>query len=60
MREMLELQKTIERQRSRVNALIEHGTDDEEFIRANRKLDQLIEQYIELEIREKQLSYQRN
>ena len=50
MREMLKLQEAIERQRSRVDAMIEHGMDDEAFIRANQKLDQLIEEYIELEI----------
>ncbi len=55
MREMLKLQEEIERQRNRVNAMIEHGTDDEGFIRANHRLDQLIEEYIELEIQEKQL-----
>ena len=42
MREMLELQEAIERQRSLVNAMIEYGTDDENFIRENHKLDRLI------------------
>ncbi len=45
MREMLELQEAIERQRSLVNAMIEYGTDDENFIRENHKLDRLIEMY---------------
>ena len=49
-------QEAIERQRSRVDAMIEHGMDDEAFIRANQKLDQLIEEYIELEI---QMAYQK-
>ncbi len=56
MREILKLQEAIERQRSRVDAMIEHGMDDEAFIRANQKLDQLIEEYIELEI---QMAYQK-
>ena len=56
MREMLKLQEAIERQRSRVDAMIEHGMDDEACIRANQKLDQLIEEYIELEI---QMAYQK-
>ena len=55
MEEMRKLQEAIERQRSRVNALIEHGTDNETFVRENHKLDQLIEEYIELEI---QAAYQ--
>ena len=50
MKELLKLQETIERQRNMVNAMIELGTDDEAFVRANHKLDQLIEEYIELEI----------
>ena len=58
MREMLELQEAIERQRSRVNAMIEYGTDDEDFIRENIKLDRLIERYIELEEQEKLFAYQ--
>lgn len=57
MREMLELQEAIERQRSRVDAMVEHGTDDEAFVRANRKLDLLIEEYIELKI---QMSYEKD
>lgn len=56
MKEKLELQEAIERQRSRVNAMIEYGTDNEDFIIENRKLDRLIEQYIELEIQEEQLT----
>ena len=46
-------QEEIELQRSLVNMMIEDGNEiqDEEFIRANRKLDQLIEEYIELESR---------
>ena len=55
MREILELQEAIERQRSLVNAMIEYGTDDENFIRENHKLDRLIEMYIELEVQEDQL-----
>lgn len=55
MREMLELQEAIERQRSRVNAMIEYGSDDEDFIRENRKLDRLIEKYIELEDQQERL-----
>ncbi|MCI8490576.1 MAG: hypothetical protein HFJ04_10140 [Lachnospiraceae bacterium] len=53
MRELLEKQEEIELQRSLVNMMIEDGNEiqDEEFIRANRKLDQLIEEYIELESR---------
>ncbi|MCI8785161.1 MAG: hypothetical protein HFI83_04600 [Eubacterium sp.] len=47
---MIKLQEAIERQRSLVNAMIEHGINDEAFIRANHKLDRLIEEYIELEI----------
>ena len=50
MREMIKLQEAIERQRSLVNAMIEHGINDEAFIRSNHKLDRLIEEYIELEI----------
>ncbi len=49
MRELLRLQEAIERQRSRVNAMVENGMDTEAFIKENRKLDQLIEEYIELE-----------
>ena len=45
MREIYELQEAIERQRSRVNAMIEHGTDNEDFILENQKLDRLIEMY---------------
>ena len=56
MREMLKLQEAIERQRSRVDAMIENGMEDADFIRANRKLDQLIEEYIELEI---QMAYEK-
>ncbi|MCI9377004.1 MAG: hypothetical protein HFI06_00435 [Eubacterium sp.] len=55
MREIYELQEAIERQRSRVNAMIEHGTDNEDFILENQKLDRLIEMYIELEVQEDQL-----
>ena len=55
MRESYELQEAIERQRSRVNAMIEHGTDNEDFILENQKLDRLIEMYIELEVQEDQL-----
>ncbi len=58
MKELLELQEDIERQRSIVNEMIEHGTDDEDFMEANQKMDRLIEKYIELEAREKQLAYQ--
>lgn len=54
MNDILELQETIERQRSRVNAMIEHGIDEEEFFYENCKLDRLIEQYIELEEEQKQ------
>ena len=50
MREMIKLQEAIERPRSLVNAMFEHGINDEAFIRANHKLDRLIEEYIELEI----------
>lgn len=57
MREMLELQEAIEYQRSRVDAMVEHGMDDEAFIMANQKLDQLIEEYIDLEV---QMAYQEN
>lgn len=49
MNDILELQETIERQRSRVNAMIECGIDEEDFFYENCKLDRLIEQYIELE-----------
>lgn len=56
MREMLKLQEAIECQRSRVDAMILQGMDDEAFIMANQKLDQLIEEYIELEI---QMEYQK-
>ena len=56
MREMLKLQEAIECQRSRVDKRIRYGMDDEAFIRANQKLDQLIEEYIELEI---QMAYQK-
>lgn len=55
MREMLKLQEAIEFQRSRVDAMIEHGMDSEAFIKANRELDLLIEKYIDLE---KQMAYQ--
>lgn len=60
MREMLELLEAIERQRSRVNAMIEYyGTDDENVIRENYKLDRLIERYYELEAQEEEeLVYQ--
>lgn len=57
MREMLKLQKAIERKRSRVDEMIEHGMDNEAFIRANRELDLLIEKYIDLEL---QMAYQEN
>lgn len=57
MREMLKLQEAIECQRSRVNAMIEHGMDNEAFMMANRKLDLLIEKYIDLEL---QMTYQEN
>ncbi len=56
MREMLKLQEAIELQRSKVDAMIEHGTDDEAFIRANRELDLLIEEYIDLEM---QMAYEK-
>ena len=49
MRELVKLQEAIERQRNVVNAMIEFGTDDEAFVRANHKLDRLIEEYIELD-----------
>ena len=49
MREIVKLQEAIERQRNVVNAMIEFGTDDEAFVRANHKLDRLIEEYIELD-----------
>jgi len=35
--------------------MIEHGTDNEDFILENQKLDRLIEMYIELEVQEDQL-----
>ena len=57
MREMLKLQEAIEQKRSRVNAMIEHGMDNEAFIRANRELDLLIEKYIDLEL---QMAYQKD
>lgn len=50
MKELFRLQEAIERQRNMVNEMIELGTDDEAFVRANHKLDRLIEEYIELEI----------
>ena len=50
MKEIIKLQEAIERRRNVVNAMIEFGTDDEAFVRANHKLDQLIEEYIELEV----------
>lgn len=50
MKELFKLQEAIERQRNMVNAMVELGTDDEAFVRANHKLDRLIEEYIELEI----------
>ena len=58
MRDVSELQRAIERQRSRVNAMIiEYGTNDEELIRENHKLDQLIELlYIESEAQEEYAS----
>lgn len=49
MRDIVKLQEAIERQRNVVNAMIEFGTDDEAFVRANHKLDRLIEEYIEME-----------
>ena len=49
MRAIVKLQEAIERQRNVVNAMIEFGTDDEAFVRANHKLDRLIEEYIELD-----------
>lgn len=55
MRERLELQEAIERQRSRVNAMIEQGTDFEELMIENRKLDRLVIEYMELERSEKPL-----
>lgn len=55
MSDILKLQEAIEHQRSIVNELIAKGTDDEEFIRANRKLDRLIEEYIEFEIQAKHM-----
>ena len=54
MREMLKLQETIEQKRSRVDAMIEHGMDDEAFMRENRELDLLIEKYIDLK---RQMAY---
>lgn len=52
MRELLEKQEAIERQRRKLNAMLEEGKgiQDEEFIRENRKLDRLIEDYIDLEL----------
>lgn len=49
MKEIIRLQKAIEHQRNVVNAMIEFGIDDEAFVRANHKLDRLIEEYIELD-----------
>lgn len=49
MKEIVKLQEAIEGQRNVVNAMIEFGTDDEAFVRANHELDRLIEEYIELE-----------
>ncbi len=54
MMELLELQEAIEYQRNRVGTMIEAGIDDEDFMRENRRLDQLIDEYIELEKQEKQ------
>lgn len=48
MREIVKLRETIERERSRVDAMILNGSY-EEFFEANLKLDRLIERYIELE-----------
>lgn len=55
MREMVELLEEIARQRYRVDNLCVRGMTDEDFVRENRRLDLLIEEYIELEIQEKQL-----
>lgn len=48
MNRLEELQEIIERQRNRLNAMIEKGMDDEAFYRANVELDRLIEKYIEM------------
>ena len=51
-----ELEKAIECQRSRVDAMVYAGMMySEDFMRENRRLDQLINEYIELEDREKRL-----
>lgn len=58
MKKMLslhELEKAIECQRSRVDAMVYAGMYSEDFMRENRRLDQLINEYIELEDREKRL-----
>ena len=56
MNRLEELQEIIERQRNRLNAMIEKGMDDEAFYYANVALDRLIEEYIELAEQEEALS----
>lgn len=48
MNEIIKLQETIEYQRSKLDAMILNGIDDDSFYEANVRLDRLIERYIEL------------
>lgn len=52
MSEIVKLQEIIEKERILLDSMIENGTDDENFYKANLRLDQLIERYIELENQE--------
>lgn len=47
--ELMELEEAIERQRRRVDAMIDTEAEAEDFMRENRRLDQLIAEYIELD-----------
>ena len=48
MNEIIRLQETIERERSRLDTMVANGIDDDAFYEANVRLDRLIERYIEL------------
>lgn len=48
MNEIIRLQETIERERSRLDTMVVNGIEDDTFYEANVRLDRLIERYIEL------------
>lgn len=48
MNEIIRLQETIERERSRLDTMVVNGIEDDTFCEANVRLDRLIERYIEL------------